>query len=170
MRLLLLILMSVICKIVSSQSNLDSLIFDRVNNYRVSMSLEKVQFDSICFMESNSQSTYMFKNSLVSHSQDFTGYETSNKRYLMFGGSSNFKICAEICTMVKINVNLNDSLYSNKLSEIIFESWKKSKEHNKILLNPNFKFAGVSSQCIVNRINDKLNYQVFCTMFFIDIR
>ena len=162
---------------VFAQSKLDSLVLVKVNEYRVSKGLTKVQFDTVCYKASKCQATYLVKKQIVGHDQDTKGFETLVKRLKAFG-KVNFLKAGEVCNFAKINFNVNDTLGYDKLTSLILELWKTSPEHNKALVDPSYKFAANYSYEIVKnagykeKIKDiwvKVNhYEVFSTMVFID--
>jgi len=87
MKNLLIIITLLITTFVSAQTKLDSLVLVKVNEYRTSKGLTKVDFDTVSFLSADNQANYLFKNdSIVGHSQKNTGFETPNKRYIYFGG------------------------------------------------------------------------------------
>ena len=67
-----------------AQTKLDSLVLVKVNDYRTSKGLTKVEFDNICYKSAENQASYLFKNDSIGHSQNNIGFETPNKRYIYF--------------------------------------------------------------------------------------
>ena len=47
-----------------AQSKLDSLVLVKVNEYRTSLGLNKVQFDTISFLAADNQASYLFKKGI----------------------------------------------------------------------------------------------------------
>ena len=170
---------------VFAQSKLDSLVLVKVNEYRVSLGLNKVQFDTVCYKAAKCQSTYLaniyiasgMKKYTMGHVQDVKGFETSVKRLNAFGKYKFLKI-AEICNFEFINFNVNDTLGYDKLANKILDLWKSSPIHNAAIIDPTYKFAANYSYEIVKnpgykeKIKDiwvKVNhYETFNTMVFID--
>jgi len=147
MKNLITIIALFITTFVSAQSKLDSLVLIKINEYRVSKGLNKVDFDTVCYKAADNQSSYLFKNdSVVGHEQKNIGFETPGKRYIYFGGNENAST-AEVCNIVNnINLKDGDTMKLTKLATDIVEAWKKSPDHNKILITAKYKFVGVSTK------------------------
>ena len=151
-----------------AQSKLDSLVLVKVNEYRTSLGLNKVQFDTISFLAADNQASYLFKNdSIVGHDQKNIGFETPDKRYTYFGGNKNAST-AEVCNNVNTNLKVNNDTYLNNLAKLIVDVWKNSFEHNKILINAKYKFAGVSTKVTTANtgIKNWTHYDIKSTMVF----
>lgn len=154
---------------VFAQTKLDSLVLVKVNEYRASKGLNKVQFDIVSYKSAENQASYLFKNdSVLSHNQKNIGFETIGKRYVYFGGNVNASI-AEVSNSVNMNFKVNDSVYLDKLAKLIVDAWKKSEDHNKILTTDKYKFAGVSTKVatsIAGVAKNWTHYDVKSTMVF----
>jgi uncharacterized protein YkwD len=59
-------------------------------------------------------------------------------------------------------------MYLDKLSTLIVDAWKKSPDHNKILITPKYKFAGVSTKVKTSSTGVKnwTHYEIKATMVF----
>jgi uncharacterized protein YkwD len=167
MKNLITIIALFITTFVSAQTKLDSLVFVKVNEYRISLGLNKVEFDNICYKSAENQASYLFKNDSIGHSQNNIGFETPNKRYIYFGGNEHAST-AEVCNSVNMNLKVNDSVYLDKLATLIVDAWKSSFEHNKILINSKYKFAGVSTKSTISSTGVKnwTHYDIKSTMVF----
>ena len=131
---------------VFAQTKLDSLVLVKVNDYRASLGLDKVQFDTVSFLAADNQSSYLFKNdSIVGHSQNNIGFENPNKRYIYFGGNKRSST-GEVCNAVNTNLKVDNNMYLDNLAKLIVDVWKESFGHNKILIDPKYKFAGASTK------------------------
>jgi len=153
---------------VFAQSKLDSLVLVKVNEYRTSLGLNKVQFDTVSFLAADNQASYLYKNdSVVGHDQNNIGFETPGKRYIYFGGNKNAST-AEVCNSVSMNFKVNDTDYLDKLATLIVDVWKKSLDHNKVLITDKYKFTGVSTKVKTRSVGVKnwKNYEVKATMVF----
>ena len=153
---------------VFAQTKLDSLVLVKVNEYRISKGLNKVQFDTVSFLAADNQASYLFKNdSIVGHGQNSIGFETPGKRYIYFGGNKNAST-AEVCNNVNTNLKINNDTYLNNLAKLIVDAWKSSFEHNKILINSKYKFAGVSTKSTISSTGVKnwTHYDIKSTMVF----
>jgi len=172
MKNLLIIITLFISSFVNAQSKLDSLVLVKVNEYRTSLGLNKVQFDTVSFLAADNQASYLFKNdSIVGHNQKNIGFETPGKRYIYFGGNKNAST-AEVCNSVNMNIKVSDDTYLDKLSTLIVDSWKKSPGHNKILITDKYKFTGVSTKVKTSSTGVKnwTHYEIKSTMVFTTMR
>jgi uncharacterized protein YkwD len=168
MKNLLIIIALFITSFVNAQTKLDSLVFVKVNEYRNSLGLTKVEFDTVSYKAADNQASYLFKcDSVVGHNQKNTGLETPNKRYIYFGGDEHAST-AEVCNSVNMNVKIDDTMYLDKLATLIVDAWKKSPDHNKILITPKYKFAGVSTKVKTSSTGVKnwTHYEIKTTMVF----
>ena len=167
MKNLITIIALFITTFVSAQSKLDSLVLVKVNEYRISLGLNKVEFDNICYKSAENQASYLFKNDSIGHSQNNIGFETPNKRYIYFGGNEHAST-AEVCNAVNTNLKVDNDMYLDNLAKLIVDAWKASFEHNKILIDPKYKFAGVSTKIKDSSTGVKnwTHYDIKSTMFF----
>jgi uncharacterized protein YkwD len=150
---------------VFAQTKLDSLVLVKVNEYRVSKGLNKVQFDIVSYKSAENQASYLFKNdSIVGHDQNNIGFETPSKRYIYFGGNVNAST-AEVCNTVNTNLKVDND---DNLAKLIVDAWKNSFEHNKILIDAKYKFAGVSTKVTTSSTGVKnwTHYDIKSTMVF----
>jgi hypothetical protein len=154
---------------VFAQSKLDSLVLVKVNEYRTSKGLNKVQFDTVCYKAAKCQATYLAKKQIVGHNQDIKEFETLTKRLKAFN-KNNFLKAGEVCNFVPMNLNSKDTLGYDKLANKIVEAWKNSPLHNKVLIDNELKYAANYSYEIVKESGFKnVNHlEVFSTMVFID--
>jgi len=154
---------------VFAQSKLDSLVLVKVNEYRTSLGLSKVQFDTVCYKAAKCQATYLAKKQIVGHNQDVKEFETLAKRLNAFN-KINFLNADEVCNFVPMNLNTKDTLGYDKLANKIVEAWKTSPLHNRSLIDVELKYAANYSYEIVKEVGFKnVNHiEVFSTMVFID--
>jgi uncharacterized protein YkwD len=151
-----------------AQTKLDSLVLVKVNEYRTSKGLNKAQFDIISYKAAENQASYLYKHdSIVGHDQNNIGLETPGKRYIYFGGNENASI-AEVCNAVDTNLRVDNDVYLDNLAKLILDAWKGSFEHNKILIDPKYKFAGVSTKIKDSSTGVKnwTHYDIKSTMVF----
>lgn len=134
-----------------TQTKLDSLVFERLNKYRDSIGLNKVEWDSTAFKSANNQSTYLSDNStkdniICGHNQKTPGYETPSIRWKTFKGSDKTYF-SEVCNFITVNKKENDNIdyiYSIIANEIV-KSFLNSPEHKKSILNQKVRFVGIST-------------------------
>jgi uncharacterized protein YkwD len=168
MKNLLIIISLFITSFVNAQTKLDSLVLVKVNEYRISKGLTKVEFDTVSFLAADNQASYLFKNdSIVGHSQNNIGFETPGKRYIYFGGNEHAST-AEVCNTINTNLKVDNYTYLDNLAKLIVDAWKNSFEHNKILIDPKYKFAGASTKVINSPTGVKnwTHYDIKSTMVF----
>ena len=168
MKNLIIIITLFITSFVNAQTKLDSLVLVRVNQYRTSLKLTKVEFDTVSFLAADNQASYLFKNdSIVGHDQKNIGFETPNKRYIYFGGNEHAST-AEVCNAVDTNLRVDNDMYLDNLAKLIVDTWKGSFEHNRILIDPKYRFAGVSTKVISSStgIKNWTHYDIKSNMFF----
>jgi len=138
-----------------SQTSLEKKVFKIINEYRDSLGLKALKWDTVCQKAAGYQSSYLkSSNGLVSHKNPNKGYETSSDRYKMAGGA--FKkqeskgewtltsSVSEIANVLNKNYKAADSLYEDKLAKEVFMLWKGSKDHNMIMTDPEGKYGGCS--------------------------
>ena len=152
--------------VLFSQTKLDSLIFQYINEYRDSLGLNPVEFDAIAFKSASIQSDTMKSKGRVGH-DNYGELKTVNDRYIFSGGKliSPYKI-GEICN--KVNLNLRGDNF-DKLAKAIVKSWIGSEEHNKILIDPLFYKVGVSSKLNIrpSGLTNVNNYDSFTAVVFV---
>lgn len=168
MKNLITIIALLITTFVSAQTKLDSLVFVKVNEYRTSKGLNKVEFDIVSYKAADNQASYLFKyDSVVGHNQNNIGFETPSKRYIYFGGNEHAST-AEVCNVVNTNLKVDNDMYLDNLAKLILDAWKNSFEHNKILIDPKYKFAGVSTKVTASSTGVKnwTHYDIKSTMVF----
>ena len=141
MRNLLSLLVLFVCSICVSQTELDKLVFEKVNQYRVSKGVKKLVWCDKAFNASKQHSIYLKNNEEISHNENndtptvISRLKKHNINYIISYGEN----CAQIIP------ETDEEYFSNDiLSTLIVNSWKKSPPHNKIMLNPNFTYTGIS--------------------------
>lgn len=160
MKTILVILYSVISIITYSQTRLDSLVLVELNNYRKSLNLKEVSFSEECYKisEAHSEKLVSSKDSLY-HSDNFIAAEVVHVVY-------NYRIPKDEKDPDVI------------LAKEILTSWKNSKEHNRIITSPKYKFAGASTKIVgdvktvsifdptIKRFKPVYLYSLFSTLNF----
>ena len=114
------------------------LVLKKINEYRVSNGLNKLQFLSVGFDAAEHHSNYLAEIKDVRHDED--NYKTSSpKRRLSYYGSGYTGWVGENCADTE---DRNKSI--DYKSTHIFNLWLNSPKHNAIMLNKNFKYGAVS--------------------------
>lgn len=154
------ILFVLISLISYAQNRLDSLVLKELNLYRLSLNLKEVTFSEQCYKISEAHSSKLVSTkNLLYHSDNFVGGEV-----------------VEVINGLLISKDDLDPELT--LAKEIIKKWKLSKEHNAIMINPKYKFAGVSSKMIsdkkivnvfdptIKRFKAVYSYSLFSTMNF----
>lgn len=132
--------------ILSAQTSLDKKVFNKINEYRDSLCLPKLEWDSVAYKASEYQSVYLKSaNNVVGHSNKNKGFETTKDRYKKAGGENTF-LLGEICNVTNKNYKVIDTLIEEKLAIEIISLWKKSPAHNAIMIEPRMKYGGCSTK------------------------
>lgn len=147
-KILFLILISVNCL---AQTKLDSLVFEKINEYRISKGLNALAFDVSIWKAANLHSNYLSNinkdiyKTIIGHHEDTL--KTADTRLAKY---SKIRCHASECV---VGVNLikiysqakNNNDFNDKAATLILNAWIASKPHNAILLDPIAKFGGISS-------------------------
>ena len=134
--------------------------FDKVNEYRVSIHIPKLEWDSCAYKAADFQSSYLkVVGDTLSHKNPKKGYETSSDRYKMFGGTSKYTKISDGVSYQSVGEITNSIVtkdypagpeYSEEIAETIaaeaiVDVWKGSSDHKKIMISKKFSFAGCST-------------------------
>lgn len=136
-----------------AQTLLDTLIFNKVNEYRTENGLHSLKWSAPAQEVAKNQAEYCSRVKYVLHDQTDSSANDSvfriepifEKRFTKFGISDTSKdwVFAE-----NLLVNVDTSASHNKSYEDIasetIESWKKSPEHNRMMLIPEIEFASIA--------------------------
>jgi uncharacterized protein YkwD len=133
-----------ISSLVFSQTKLDSLVFDKLNQYRNSLGLSKIDWDSTSFIAAKNHSQYLNNASdsskiISGHNQPTPGSERLSDRF-----GKDFLSLAEVATGFHYSIKDNSDLYLDEIAEVSIKNFIKSPMHNLAITNPKFKFTGVS--------------------------
>lgn len=182
MKNLLTIIFIFISVFVMAQTKLDTLVFNKVNEYRIANGLNKIKWDTAAYKASKYHSNYLeslsAKNNytvvITGHSEKSKGFEDASNRFVKFNGKvkpiNGGVWLGEIVQTNAKNYKDNDSLKLAKLATEIVEDWKQSPEHNKIMLTSGYNFGGVSCKVVTQLVGIKglTNYKVWSTFVFVD--
>jgi uncharacterized protein YkwD len=154
-----------------AQSNLELRVFEKINEYRDSLGLKKLECHNICHKGSELQSNYLLSNKVVmSHTQDDPELETPEKRYLKAGGVNKHQMIGEVCSMLNKNYKISDINLYDKIANEIVNGWRKSKEHNNILTSSKLLYGGISIKLSEKETGVKSwrNYESYSVMLLVD--
>ncbi|MBI4930016.1 MAG: CAP domain-containing protein [Bacteroidetes bacterium] len=136
---------------VAAQTKLDSLVFQKINEYRIAKGLNALVWSSSLYKAAQHHSEYLVKlnrqlksdvtlNFIIGHfeNQKVDGILSMSfeERINKFYRNSNASECVAFFGMLKNN-------FEKGANSIIY-IWKRSPQHNAILLEPNSKFGVVS--------------------------
>lgn len=146
--------------ISNAQTSLDRKVFDKVNEYRVSINIPKLEWDSSAYKAAYFQSSYLkVVGDTLSHKNPKKGYESPSDRYKMVGGipkqtkisdGVSYQSVGEITNSIITKDYPAPPEYSEEMAETIaaaaiVDVWKGSSDHKKIMTSKKFSFAGCST-------------------------
>lgn len=169
-------ILSMFLMMVSSfgQTKLDTLLFNKINEYRNSKHLKELIWDTSAYKATRHHTEYLMKNEFNSpkryvdvakstplskttfylkpsliypHREECTVFFTPTDRYKYYGGK-------EYVSEVIIGTHTNN--YDSIVSKIL-NGWKNSPEHNKLILDKNAKrgcgsiLIDIMNQGIINK-------------------
>jgi uncharacterized protein YkwD len=164
----IIILFLLAIQFVSAQTKIDTLVFNKVNEYRSSMNLNPLKWDTTSFKASNIHTKYLVKTGRVGHSED--SLKEPKDRMKVFDKKGKWTTICEVALSTKPrNIKDTDIDINEKLATDVVNGWKSSKDHNEILLDKNCSFSGVSCLLIIipSGINGINNYRVISTMLIV---
>lgn len=162
MKKILFILFVLISKLSSSQTRLDSLIFDRINEYRELNCLNRIIWDTTTYKVGDNQTEYMYLTNFIEHIQEKPNDTTILGNFIIepsivkrFTKYVECKYQTNYYGENLIRVKL-DSIYNEDdiVTEII-SSWISSKEHNELLLDKDMIYGSINHK-IKNNVIDIL--------------
>jgi len=149
MKKILLILSILLTTLSYGQTKLDSLIFDKVNEYRISNGLSSWVWDSKVFLIAEKHNEYQVKISNISHYelQDVSDHvEVSRLGHRFDSVFTNWLRCGENIAVV----NTLD-LSVEEIATTTLEMWIASPPHNRTLLQrTKYKSGAISSHKSTN--------------------
>lgn len=159
-----------ISNIILSQNIIDSIILVKINDYRRSLGLCELIYNTDCYNAAKLQSKYQSDNKVIGHSQKNTTLDTPDKRYISVGGNDIYKNLGEICSFTPYAIKSNDINKALKIANKIIDGFKKSPEHNSILIDPNYRYIGISTteKSTPTNISNYIRYDISTTILFID--
>lgn len=152
--------------ISNAQTSLDKKVFNKINEYRDSLCLPKLEWDSCAYKASEYQSIYLKSaNGRVGHNNKNKGFENLKDRYKKADGKKALFL-REICNSTNKNYKVIDTRIEEKLAVEIVSLWKKSPEHNAIMIEPKMKYGGCSTKTASysTGIKSFTNYDAYSVM------
>lgn len=185
MKLFFTLITLLISQILNCQNYIDSFILQEINQYRKSLNLSEVKFDDVCHKSAKLQSIFMKDCTEVINSKAdikdeflYCGHKNTRPneksildRYVKSGGKK--ALVGENCFAGSKLLDLKDTISSYKnLAIVIVEAWKKSPGHNKMLIEPKFRFAASNTQMSKSKFKsprDKQRVLLFTTLILSDM-
>jgi len=126
-------------------TDINSLIIQEINKYRVENGLCEVEYDSRADSSAKYHSGYLAKLGMITHYQEdsLEGYDTLytdiDNRMAKYG-ITNYWVMGENIAIVYDSVQVSRA----SLIRQTVEGWKNSPSHNRVMLDPNIKKIGVN--------------------------
>ncbi len=156
-----------------SDHKLDSILFVKINEYRISKGVKALIWDSASYEATKHHSLYLFKintdieKTICTHTQRLDVgikiLETPKDRYMYFGGKSVNSVgeCAAGGVVVYV-LDLHE-----EMSIEILDQWKKSPPHNLGLLDSTSEFGSVASSLReVGNFRNRKGYMSYSTFIY----
>ncbi len=131
------ILLTVLTLNVYSQTDLESLLFQKINEYRVEKGLNSLKWDDATYKSTQVHTEYMIKNNKLSHTENSKTPSFTDR----IGLFSDKNYIAGIENVNKVYYTGNSI---DKISDKILSSWKRSKGHNSAMLSTGCSIGAVS--------------------------
>jgi len=153
MKKILFILLVLISNLSSSQTRLDSLLLNKINNYRSSKGLNSLIWNDSLYSVADNQSEYMFLTNEILHNQkmydstilkSFLPEPIFINRFLKHINPNIFRMVGENLVSHKLESYNNINLDS--LSNELLLSWINSPSHNKLLLDSTMCEAAICNK------------------------
>jgi len=140
-----------------AQTKLDSVLLNKINNYRNSKGLNALIWNDSLYLVADNQSQYMSLTNEVLHTQQL--YDSSIlksfipqpvflKRFQKFINRNVPRIVGE--NLVSHSVLFNADINVDSLAEKLLETWINSPSHNELLLDSTMCEASISNKYIDN--------------------
>lgn len=149
----LLILLFLICSQVSfSQTDLDYLLFIKINDYRTDNGLPSWKWDDFIWDVASKHTQYQSKSGYMGHREDIDIKNHNEVTGLLdrFKEKKVYKhyVCNKsIVVAENVLVVLTDNKSIVELTETMLQMWIDSPPHNGTLLHPDYEYGSIS--CIL---------------------
>lgn len=148
MKLLTITSLLLISLLSSAQTSLDTMIFNKINEYRAENCLSPIKMSAKAYNVAENQSHYNTLAKWIYHDQlisvdSFAIEPDFGKRFAKFG------IDTTSCTYLlgenlAVIVDSEDICTPSKIVDRVIEGWKHSKEHNMLLLTPGLEYGNIA--------------------------
>lgn len=150
MKTIIYIILFIINLNLSAQTKLDSMLFNKINEYRVSNGVNEIAWDTNIFKAANHHSTYLkllnydSLKTTITHTEnvDVDGFDELLEffdRFDKYTDKRNIFIAENITGTLR-----KKTFEVEKIVDIIINNWKNSIEHNKIMLSKDAKYGACS--------------------------
>ena len=146
---------------VFSQTDLELLVFQKINDYRVENGLHRLKWDDATYKSTQVHTEYMIKEGKLSHTEDSETPKFTNR--LMLFQDNSYIVGNENVSAVSIN-GIEDDI--DKIADKILYSWKTSKGHNSAMLNKGSIVGAISCGDGV-KIKDNYTFKMKYSTFVI---
>ena len=133
------ILITLLTLNVYAQTDLESLLFKKINDYRVEKGLNRLKWDEGTYKSTQIHTKYMVKNKTLCHTENSETPDFTDRIRLFSDKKWSYGI--ENVNMVSTN-HTDNSI--DEISDEILLSWKNSKPHNKAMLGLGLTEGAVS--------------------------
>lgn len=136
---------------LNAQTKLDSMLFNKINEYRVSNGVNIIEWDTNIFKAANHHSTYLKLLNYDSVKTTFTHTENVNvddfdELLEFFDRFDKYTDKRNVFTAENVGGAIRKKTFPvEKIVDIIFNGWKNSIEHNKTMLNKGIKYGACST-------------------------
>lgn len=177
------------------QTKLDSILFNKINEYRVSKHLKTLKWDTCAYKATKRHTEYLVKNEFYSgkrfldavksaplsetqvpvkptlvypHREEDPNFATLGNRYDYYGGKC--MIAGEVIGGNMTCCNDNDPSKNDKLATEILNGWKNSPAHDKILTDPSYTrgCGSVSVEILEQGMKGRKCYYTTSTFLIVD--
>ncbi len=149
MKKILIIALVFISTLSFGQTKLDSVLFDKINEYRVSKKVSPLKWNISIYKAAEHHTKYIEITGHFSHYEDsiVTGFNsllTHHDRLRFYMDSDNYTTCENIARNPSIkSIKSKDDVDYELIAITILKQWINSPGHNKNLLNKNSEIGAV---------------------------
>ena len=149
MKKLLILLFILTFKLSFSQTNLDYLLFIKINEYRIENGVKAWKWDNFIWEIANKHTQYQVKSNYMGH-LEVVDVSNHNEVYRVLDRfkEKNVYDYYTITQTITVAENVLVILPENKpiviLAETMLQMWINSPPHNQTLLNPNYMYGSIS--------------------------
>ena len=149
MKKLLILLFILTFKLSFSQTNLDYLLFIKINEYRIDNGVKAWKWDNFIWNIANKHTEYQVKSNYMGHREyvDVRNHKEVNRVLDRFKEKNvyDYYIVTQTITVAEnVLVILPANRPIDILATTMLQMWINSPPHNQTLLNPNYMYGSIS--------------------------